>query len=93
MFLTTIITKPLYPPTIIDRPRLYRQLAGWRERRAIVIQAPTGYGKSSLVSRWLDVFGLDEQTAWLTLDESDSDPRRFTQHRLQRTMPASRRKV
>lgn len=62
---------------MVDRPRLYAQLDRWREVRALLIQAPSGYGKSSLVSRWLDVAGLADRTAWLNLDEGDADPLRF----------------
>jgi LuxR family maltose regulon positive regulatory protein len=71
------IAKPTYPAAIIDRQRLYNQLERWRERRAILIHAPTGYGKSSLVSRWIDTAGLGDSTAWLSLDESANEPRRF----------------
>ena len=48
------ITKPAYAVGIVDRARLYRRLDGWRMVRAVAIHAPAGYGKSSLVSRWLD---------------------------------------
>ena len=65
---------------MLDRPRLYRELDRWSEKRAIVIHAPTGYGKSSLVSRWLDISGYASRTAWLSLDEADNDPRLFLYH-------------
>ena len=80
MFLSPRVSKPTYPATIIDRPRLYRQLDRWPELRAIVIHAPSGYGKSFLVSRWIDHAGLDGCAAWLSLDEGDGDPRQFAQH-------------
>jgi LuxR family maltose regulon positive regulatory protein len=80
MHLTAKVSRPQYPATMIDRPRLYRQLDRWPELRAIAILAPTGYGKSSLVSRWVDVSGLAGQAAWLSLHESDSDPRQFAHH-------------
>ncbi len=80
MLLAAKITRPTYPEATIDRPRLYRQLDRWSKLRAIAIHAPTGYGKSSLVSRWVDVSGHDARTAWLSLDESDSDPRQFIHH-------------
>ncbi len=92
MFLAARITKPAYPATLVDRPRLHRRLDRWAEQRAIAIFAPTGYGKSSLVSRWLDVAGLAAHTAWLNLDESDSDPRQFALHlaaALDRVLPGA----
>ena len=39
------------------------------------MSAPAGYGKSTLVSSWLDA--LDEPSAWLSLDEQDDDLRQF----------------
>lgn len=77
MFFDARILKPAYPAAIVDRPRLYRHLDRWPELRAIAINAPAGYGKSSLVSRWLDVSGAAGRSAWLSLDESDGDPRQF----------------
>ncbi len=80
MFVDANTGKPRYPSSQIDRPRLYRRLDRWPEVRAIVIQAPTGYGKSSLVSRWIDCSGLHATTAWLSLTEADSTPRHFVHH-------------
>ncbi len=77
MFLPFVITKPDYVANLVDRPRLFRQLDRWRDVRVIVIHAPPGYGKSSLLSRWLDVHGHAGRVAWLSLDESDADPRQL----------------
>lgn len=77
MLLTAPMARPPYAVTVVDRPRLYRQLDCWQSVRAIVIHGPAGYGKSSLASRWLDVSGNAARTAWLSLDASDCDPRQF----------------
>lgn len=77
MFPNVRLTKPQVFPTLIDRPRLYRRLDQWTEKRAIVIYAPTGYGKSSLISRWIDCSGHARRAAWLSLEEDDNDPRQF----------------
>lgn len=71
------IARPGYTTAMVNRPRLYRRLDAWRRVRALAIYAPAGYGKSSLVSRWLDVAGLTGQAGWLNLDEADADPMRF----------------
>src|SRR5579872_3919048 len=42
---------------------------------AKIIAAPAGFGKTTLVSQWLADCG--RPTAWLSLDEGDSDLARF----------------
>jgi LuxR family maltose regulon positive regulatory protein len=41
----------------------------------ILVSAPAGYGKTTLISGWLDRLVI--KTAWLSLDEADNDPARF----------------
>jgi LuxR family maltose regulon positive regulatory protein len=41
----------------------------------MLVSAPAGFGKSTLVSEWARQIGLP--IAWLTCDESDNDPIRF----------------
>lgn len=77
MLLRSRITKPVYSPGVVARARLHALLARWQETRAIVVHAPSGYGKSTLLSQWIDAAGLTGQAAWLTLDESDGEPRQF----------------
>jgi len=74
------ISIPTYAATVIDRPRLYARLDAWQTVRALAVHAPAGYGKSSLVSRWLDQRGLTANAVWLALAEDDNDPRFFVQH-------------
>lgn len=45
-----------------------------------LISAPAGYGKSTLASRWLEA--CDCPSAWVSLDEEDSDLRLFLAHLL-----------
>jgi LuxR family transcriptional regulator, maltose regulon positive regulatory protein len=44
-------------------------------RKLTLIIAPTGFGKTTLVSEW--VAGRAQTVAWLSLDEGDNDPTRF----------------
>jgi LuxR family maltose regulon positive regulatory protein len=44
-------------------------------RKLILVSAPAGYGKTTLVTEWLG--GVSVNTAWLSLDEADNDPTRF----------------
>ncbi len=70
-----IIQTKLYRPPLqadfIPRPQLLEQLDGWQQRPITLVSAPAGYGKSTLVSSWLE--SLDNPTAWLSLDVHDND--------------------
>jgi LuxR family maltose regulon positive regulatory protein len=70
-----IIQTKLYRPPLqadfIPRPQLLEQLEGWQQRPLTLVSASAGYGKSTLVSSWLE--SLDYRTAWLSLDEQDND--------------------
>ena len=62
-------------PDVVRRRRLHARLDQGRRRSLTLVSAPAGYGKSTLVSHWLEV--LDEPCAWLSLDEADGDLRVF----------------
>lgn len=72
---TPIIQTKLYRPPLhadfIPRPQLLEQFDGWQQRPLTLVSAPAGYGKSTLVSSWLE--SLDDPSAWLSLDENDDD--------------------
>ena len=46
------------------------------QRPVLLIAAPAGYGKSTLVAQWIDQ-GHAGPVAWLQLDPSDNDPARL----------------
>ena len=69
-----IRTKLQRPPVVGDhvhRLHLLQRLDQRRQRPLTLISAPAGYGKSTLVSCWLE--SIDLPCAWLSLDESDND--------------------
>jgi LuxR family maltose regulon positive regulatory protein len=83
----SLLATKLYIPSphanLVARPHLLARLdEGLRLRRRLtLIAAPAGYGKTTLLSEWVNQ-GIGESTerrsvAWLTLDEGDSDPARF----------------
>jgi LuxR family maltose regulon positive regulatory protein len=73
---------PQLPPQIIPRARLYDSLDAALQpfMRLTLLSAPTGYGKTSLVSAWVKDRKLP--TAWLSLEDQDNDPSRFTSYLL-----------
>ncbi|MEO7350327.1 MAG: LuxR C-terminal-related transcriptional regulator [Marmoricola sp.] len=62
----------------VARPRLTQLLDRGRAARLTLVSAPAGFGKSTLLSRWLKASaGQGRCVAWLSLEESDSQPARF----------------
>jgi LuxR family maltose regulon positive regulatory protein len=73
--LATKLFIPLPRPKIVQRSRLIERLNEGLHRKLILISAPAGFGKTTVVSEW--VSGCELSIAWLSLDEADNDHRRF----------------
>lgn len=74
---TKLFVPPLLP-TLVARPRLVRRLQAEGRRRLILIAAPPGFGKTTLLAEWRAADSLP--MAWLSIDEADNDPMRFWTH-------------
>src|SRR5712691_3280607 len=76
---TPILATKLYilrlRPKVVSRPRLLERLNEGLHRKLTLIAAPAGFGKTTLISEWVE--GIERPTAWLSLDEGDNDPARF----------------
>ena len=73
--LATKLYIPPLRPHVVSRPRLIERLNEGLHRKLTLIAAPAGFGKTTLVSEWVE--GIERPTAWLSLDEGESDPTRF----------------
>jgi LuxR family maltose regulon positive regulatory protein len=75
--LSTKLSFPLIGLKLVHRERLFRVLDGGLEPTVslILVCGPAGYGKTTLVSEWLQASQviLPDQFAWLTLERSDDD--------------------
>jgi LuxR family maltose regulon positive regulatory protein len=69
----------------IARPRLSDMITGGLDRALILVSAPAGYGKTTLVSSWLKEKQIP--SAWLSLDGGDNDPIRFLRYLLAALAP------
>src|SRR5437763_12685279 len=73
--LATKLYIPRLRPNVVSRPRLIERLNEGLQRKLTLISAPAGFGKTTLVSEWVE--GIERPSAWLSLDEGDNDPARF----------------
>ena len=80
--LQTKLYIPPRRPELVSRPRLIERLnVGHRSgRKLTLISAPAGFGKTTLLSEWVQAMGRPTPpiaVAWLSLDEGDNDLARF----------------
>jgi LuxR family maltose regulon positive regulatory protein len=71
-------TKLYIPPIrteLVSRPRLIERLNAGRDRKLTAISASAGFGKTTLVTQWLN--SAQCPSTWLSLDEGDNDATRF----------------
>jgi len=69
--LATKLYRPPVTPDLEKRTRLIDHLERNRQRPLTLISAPAGYGKTVLVSQWLE--SCNCPSAWLSVDESDNN--------------------
>ena len=85
IILNTKLFIPEARSKLVDRDRLIKRLNGGVHRKLSLISAPAGFGKTTLVTEWLNRLGIysneeirDEiKIAWISLDEDDNDLVRF----------------
>jgi LuxR family maltose regulon positive regulatory protein len=79
---TPLETK-LHAPAVrrewVHRAELVHQLARTRAK-LILIDAPAGFGKTTLVAQWQAQAGRSRRFAWVSLDGGDNDEVRLWQH-------------
>jgi LuxR family transcriptional regulator, maltose regulon positive regulatory protein len=76
--LATKLHVPRPQPGFVVRSRLTAQLDDGLAGGLILVCAPAGSGKTSLVADWVRT--AKRPVAWLSLDSGDNDPARFWRH-------------
>jgi LuxR family maltose regulon positive regulatory protein len=71
LLLRTKLHRPRIPAPLVRRSRLESRLNRGLDRGLILVSAPAGFGKTTLVSQWLETCSCP--AAWLSLREEDSD--------------------
>jgi LuxR family maltose regulon positive regulatory protein len=82
---THVIRTRLYPPVsrapLIERSRLLDLLEQNRDRRLVVVAAPAGFGKTTMLGQWFERLRRDGlHCGWCSLDRDDDQPHRFLRH-------------
>jgi len=70
-----LLTKLHIPPAgnnVVHRSELFEKLKSGLSKKLILVSAPAGYGKTTLLSDWISQNKIS--TAWLSLDNGDNDP-------------------
>ena len=75
--LTTKFHIPRSHPEFVLRQRLIDRVNAGARSKLVLVSAPAGFGKSTLLSTWVQQAEQHVHVAWLSLDEGDSDLIRF----------------
>jgi LuxR family transcriptional regulator, maltose regulon positive regulatory protein len=66
---------------LVPRPRLTERLDRGAASKLMILSAPAGFGKTTLLAEWLTAGSAtptnDRSAAWLSLDQGDDDPATF----------------
>ncbi len=74
------ICSPRLPSSLIERARLLDQLDAGLQHSLTLIEAPAGFGKTTLVGQWIASRAATPRfpkVAWVSLEAEDNDPVRF----------------
>lgn len=78
--LRTKITPPRLRGPLVHRQNLLARLDSGLDQKVTLVSAPAGFGKTTLVSEWVDARRNEDPPpgiAWIALDDGDNDPVRF----------------
>jgi LuxR family maltose regulon positive regulatory protein len=75
--LATKLVAPRPPLAMVRRPRLCQLLSRSAARPLTLVSAPAGWGKTSLLSEWIDSGASGGRVVWLGLEAADGDRQSF----------------
>jgi LuxR family maltose regulon positive regulatory protein len=75
LMLEAKLHRPRPRSRLVSRSRLVERIQQGMENAVVLVSAPAGFGKTTLLSQWLAESSLP--VAWLSLEQEDNDPVRF----------------
>ncbi|QDQ02167.1 hypothetical protein FOH38_17645 [Lysinibacillus fusiformis] len=87
ILLSSKIKTPHCLAEAVERPRLYDIFNKNTLKKVMIIRAPAGYGKTTLLSQWL--IHTEQHIAWVSIDPADNDPIRYWSYVLHAVAKAS----
>jgi LuxR family transcriptional regulator, maltose regulon positive regulatory protein len=88
LLLPTKLFIPTLDPDVVERGRLLQGLNLARGGRLLLVSAPAGSGKTTLITAWLRQ--LDRPAGWVSLDAGDDDPLSFLSYVVEGSRSPSR---
>ena len=73
--LATKLFVPSIRPRLVERPQLLGKLDETENSKLVLVTAPAGYGKTTMIASWLAK--RNRSVAWVSLDHSENDPLMF----------------
>ncbi len=82
---TTFLLETKFQPPRLGGSRLRRGRLTGRASQIVdvplaLVSAPAGFGKTTVLLDWFEELNVSARVAWLSLDESDSDPQQFARY-------------
>lgn len=78
MLIATKLVPPSYRVKLVERPRLVDRLNEEAYRSLFLIKAPSGFGKTALLSQWRQsLLAQGCKVGWINLDDSDNEESQF----------------
>lgn len=75
--LSTKLHTPAPPASLVPRIHLTSRLEAGTHAKLILVSAPAGFGKTTLLAEWVEASRDHRQVSWLHLEEADNDVVRF----------------
>ncbi len=79
-----VIAAKLVPPRrplgVVSRPHLLELLDSGKGHALTLLSAPAGFGKTTLLTQWVDSASPDTRFAWVSLDAGDAEALRLWTH-------------